>query len=223
MATKKAPASKKAVTPVDASDIISSSKLDTTNLELNKLVHKMTTIEKEFVDNIQNFESFKTDSIFTLDAQINDRKRKLVDLQDEFNQEQKRRRIDLENQMLKDKFDAARKFLEEHNHIALDKDKFANLEVAKQVSEDEARKLVDKEKEHGRRAVSEAVKAQGLQHKAEIAELQARVKQQEIQIVHLNCILERREKDVAAQIQLTKDVAESSRSGAIQQTFGKQS
>ncbi len=215
MASRKSSAASKKDT-----DVISSAKLDTTNLELNKLVHKMATIEQDFVQNVKNLENFKSDTIFTLDAQINDRKRKLLDLQDEYEQEQKRRRIDMDNQILKDKFDAANKFLEAHNFIAVEKEKYANLEVARQVSEDEARKTIDKEKEHSKRAVSEAIKAQGLQHKAECADLQARAKQQEIQIVHLNSILERREKDIAAQIQLTKDVAESSRSGAISQNFG---
>lgn len=213
MATKKTPVPKKVT-----SDNVS--KMDTANLELNKLVHKMTTIEQDFIQNVQNFESFKSDSIFTLDAQINDRKRKLLDLQEDYDQEQKRRRIDMDNQILKEKFEAARKFLEDHNYVPLDKEKLAILESTKQVAEDEARKTIEKEKEHSKRAVSEAVKAQGLQHKAEIAELQARVKQQEIQINHLSSILDKREKDVAAQIQLTKDVAESARSGAIKQNFG---
>jgi len=193
---------------------------DNSNLELNKLVHKMISVEQDFLDNVKHFEQFKSDAIFSLDAELNDRKRKLSDLEESYQAEQKRRRIDIENEILKDKFEAAKKFLDQHNFVPIEKEKLAGLETAKNAAEEEARKAVEKEKEKSKRAVTEATKAQNLQHKAEIAQIEACVKQQDVQIAYLSNLLERKEKDVAAQIQLTKDVAEASRAGAIQQSFG---
>ena len=178
------------------------------NLELTKIVHRFNDLQENFTDSIQKLEKYRGETIFHLDAEIQNKRQEFNELNEDFEKHRKRKQIEIENDILKDKFEAAKKFLEMHNQVPINKTELETLRNAKETYEKEMSVAVKKEKERGARNLTEALKNNDLAHKAEIAELKAQNNQQNIQISHLNSLLNKREEDVYKQIQLTKDVAE---------------
>lgn len=190
------------------------------SLELQKTIHKFATVQEEFVKVANNLSQFSSESLFALDAEIVSRKRNLQDLDEETNARKKRRMIDVDNDILKYKRDACVKYLEEHGEVAINRKELEDLRTVKQRAEEDAEKRVAREKEKSKRAVSEAIKSNNMEHKAHVAELTATVKQQQKEIASLQNMNDTLKDEVEKQRMLTRSVAEAARAAPISQTIG---
>jgi len=87
--------------------------------------------------------------------------------------------------------------------------------------EEEMEKIKNEERANAKIALNSAVKNCQLEHKAETAQLKAVSEQQQKEIKSLETTIKNMQAEIAAQRQLTKEVAEAGKQGSIQQTFGK--
>jgi hypothetical protein len=97
----------------------------------------------------------------------------------------------------------------------------SEIDKLKKNRENEINDIITKEKVNSKRAIASLTQHLELKQKADIAELNASVKQQKNEILSMCKTIEAMKNDITAQRELTKDVALALKQGAISQTFGK--
>ena len=194
-------------------------------IEFTKSINGLVSKQDAFLKAIETLQSFSEESLRNLDLEIDNRKLELKTLEDEYKKKDTDQRIEIDQSLKEYKYNQALTYLKERNEIAVDKSEYnvlkgrvAELEAG---FEDRLSEAISKEKGRGEAALKAAINNSNLTHKAEIAEINAQSKQQKTEIQNLLNIIETLKLEIAEQRQLTKQVDEASKSGAITQSFGK--
>lgn len=193
-------------------------------LTLVKTINALATKQEALIKAVENLKDFTTDTLQDLDMQIESKRADLEDLEKQY----KVREVDLTielNQSLKMKeYDAAKDLLSKRGEIPVSKETYeslqTSLETLQKKDTSELDKLRDELRASYKKELNAALSNCELRHKAEIAESSAAIKQRDNQIATLQETISNLRSEIASQRELTRSVAESSKQGAIQQSFG---
>lgn len=148
-----------------------------------------------------------------------------TELEKEYEVKKKDRTIYYEQYIKQYKDDAIEKFLEKEKKIAIEQEELDGLneeiENLKSINETN---LITSQKEYEEKFKKEsgyAVSTLELKHQAETAELNANVNQKTNEIETLQKTISNLQKEVAAQRDLTNQIAQSMKQSPINQSFGK--
>lgn len=194
-------------------------------LTLAKNIQTLVSKQDAFCKSLETLKEFTSDTLQNLDLEIESKRQDLEELAKEMKNKEIDGKIACDQMLSQYRHEGALKILEESNEIAIAKDKYDSLcnELEEMRSKDksELSSALDEMRARNKKEMSAALSNCELKHKAEVAELSAGIKQRDNQIQTLEKMLQNLKEEIAAQRQLTKSVAESSKQGAISQTFGK--
>lgn len=217
-------------------------------LLLAKAIASLTQTQASFIESVEHYKSITEESLRQVDLEMDIKKKEFAEQSKqldkefsekneeldsdykkkklEYDQELKNKKIDVEQELREHKYDAITQMLEnDFNEIAVDKDEYDALQGELMQLRDSYEKDLEKAKVELRNAhakeLNASIGSNNLKHTAETAELTASVKQQEREISILNSTIENLKKELAAQRELTREVAVAGKQGSINQTFGK--
>ncbi len=239
-ATHKMPAKKVAVTaspsngPATSSSGIGAPQVGTS--VLMKPLHNLEKAQIAFSVAVEDYNNIKRESILELDFALEQKREelRLLDreredkgqmLIEEMNQTKKRKRIDCDNDMAEYKRQSALQILQETKEIPILESKFTEmvteLDAMEQRHKGEVAKTVGKITSEAKKELDSQLRAKDLEHKSNTAMITAEVNQLKEQEKNYQKCIAMLEKQLDDQRQLTKEVAQASAKGAIQQTIGK--
>lgn len=195
------------------------------NLELTRSIQKISKTQKEFMDAVKTLNSYTEETLNDLNIQIESKKNEIDNLEEEFKISKKKGTIDIDMFFDEYRYDGAVKILKGKGEEPIKSSELHNLkdkiETLGKSRDQEFEEILTKEKSSGESALKAALSNAELKHKAEIADLNATVKQQKNEIATLQSTIANLRDEISAQRELTKEVANASRQGAINQSFGK--
>jgi hypothetical protein len=195
------------------------------NLELTRAIQKIIKNQDDFMTSVTNLTSYTDETFNDLNLQIESKKVEIENLGSEYDNRRRQYDIETSHYYSEHKYEGAISYLGEKGEEAVKSSELARMvaeiEKLKQSREDELNNAVTKEKVESKRAISSITQHLELKHKADIAELNASVKQQKNEILSMAKTIDSYKEDITAQRELTKDVALASKQGAINQTIGK--
>lgn len=195
------------------------------NLELTRAIQKIIKNQDDFMSSVSNLTNYTDETFNDLNLQIESKKVEIENLGCEY--ENKRIQFDIETShyYAEHKYEGALSFLRERGEESIQSEELSKMRVEisqlKESHEKEINDAITKEKVESKKAIASITQNMELQHKANIAELNASVKQQKNEIISLHNTVSSMKEDITAQRELTKDVALASKQGAINQTIGK--
>lgn len=193
--------------------------------EFAKVMGELNKSKVAFTDAVQRCEAFETDTIESLNLQLTEKKAALAELETQFTIQKKDAEIKLKQEIAEFKYQAALNILKEQDQVPIDQAELTKLQGVVQAHATELEAMVkkarDEEKSSAHAQLSAAIKSKDLEHKASVAKLEAGVEQQQREIGTLNAQIVNYAKEVDKQRELTKQVADAGRQGAISQTIGK--
>lgn len=207
------------------------------NSVLLKPLHQLEKAQIAFTAAVAEYNDIKRESILELDFALEQKREELriLDRQreeknkmivDEIDQTRKRKRIDCDNDLAEYKRQSAIRILEETGEIPILKSKYEEmvkkLEEQESVHKAEVAKITGKLTSDAKKDLDGQRKALDLEHKSRTASITAEVNQLKEQEKNYQKCIAMLEKQLDDQRQLTKEVAQASSKGAIQQTIGKQ-
>jgi hypothetical protein len=182
--------------------------------QIEKLT-KMTEILQEFT----------SDTLTKLDLEIESKKTECNVLQEEYKSKLKNEQIQLDLYLREHEYNGAIEILTKHGEVPIASEELAelrsDLEKSQQSHQTELDVVRKEEQTQSKIALASAIKMKELEHQANTAELNARVKELGNEIVSLKSTIETLRDELSKQRELTKSVAEAGKQGAITQQFGK--
>ena len=203
---------------------------------LTKALKSLENTQEEFIHAIEKIENMKSQTLTDYTLEIDDLKKQREDRMADLENDYKVRNIEIQNDLKNSKIEAdhllkqyrhdgAIEILRESGEEAVDSDELEELKNANTESEathqDELVKLKKELESKGNQDKHCALDNLQLRHKAEVAQLTAENDMAKRELVSARSSITDLKEQVREQQQLTKDVAEASRSGAISQNFGK--
>lgn len=194
-------------------------------IEFTKSINNLTSKQDAFLKAIETLQSFSEETLRNLDLEIDNKKMELKSLDEEYKKRDNDQRITIDQALKEYKYEQALLYLGERDEISVSKKEYNDLvkKVTTLETEQDARIKTEIaiEKKRSEGAMKAALHNASLTHKAEIADINAQTKQQEHEIDNLRSIIETLKNEIAEQRQLTRQVADAGKAGAITQSFGK--
>lgn len=160
-----------------------------------------------------------------LDQSITEKKTQLAELEEEFAHDKKRRCIELAQEVQEFGYQKAVEILGARGEEPISSQKLADLRKDLEENEEASSKEMDEAlKKLEARMKAErtmALQKATLEHEKNTAVLKAEGKRLADEIKQYTATIEMLKEEIKAQRQLTKEVADAGRSGAITQSFGK--
>ena len=191
-----------------------------------KAVSGISKTSEELIKAMNGLAQLKTEALTNALLEITAKREELSLLEKEYETKKKDHQIKLAQELSEFGFKEALKIVEKNGHVAVPKEAYETIQ--KDNKELEARHAQEMEtKIAAEKAVGEqreklAVQKLTLEHTAATAELKATVEQLTKERATFESVIAAYKADIAAQRELTRQVAEAAKSGAITQTFGKQ-
>lgn len=219
---------RKATTTTLSATPVSNSVKDTSNSlnEFSKAILLLSNKQEAFVKSVEVVNQFVADIRSDLRTDIQAKWLESENLKTSVANERKNLEIETEQNIKQFKYKAAVEILTARDEVPIMKSELQQLrdELARTQKDIESRieTALTMEKDRSKRAVESAVNQCRLKHAAESAELRAKVDQQTVSNKNLLENIVNLKEEVAAQRQLTKEVAMAGKQGAISQYMGKQ-
>lgn len=196
------------------------------NLELTRAINKIVKTQDDFMSSVKLLSNYTNETLSDLNLQIEARKTQIANLGEEYDNSIKEHDIQIKHYYAEHKYNGAVSFLRERKEEPISSSVLVELrneiENLRKNREKEINDIIEKEKKSHEKSLRFSQQSLELKHKAEIAELNACVRQQKNDVATLNSTILNLKEEVSAQRELTKDVAMASKGGAISQSFGKQ-
>ena len=193
---------------------------------LAKSVSQIAGAQNSFLVAVEAFNGITSDSVADLQRQIDVAQSEHAEQCLSQEQGLKKRKVEFDLELQEYKRKAAIDVLAETGHIPVLSEDLANLRGQLAQAEDQRANdlnaLEKKLKSEGHAALAAAVKAQAMENKASSAVLEATSSQSAKEVTALKEQIAEQRDEIKLQRELTKSVAEASKQGAIQQSFGKQ-
>lgn len=202
---------------------------------LAKAIAQIASDQERFSTSVEAYKSIGAEAVAELQRQIDVKNAEFEELCESTEHEIKRRKIDLQLQLTEHKRAAAVELLAETDEVPILKSVYDSLQAElattrtqlATLTEQSAASLekavadaVGRAKAEGHAALSAAVKAAQLEHKAAVAELVAQSSQAAKEVAALRAQINDQRDEIKEQRKVTISVAESCKQGAIQQTIG---
>jgi hypothetical protein len=194
-------------------------------LELSIAISKLALGQESFIKAVENLDSYKETALRELDLTINSKKEELQNLEDDLQKTLKDNQIEIDQFYREHQYEGALTKLNEVGEESIKTTELTKLQATisnlEKDQTDNITKAVNEAKSNGERAMSGALSNMKMAHKAETAELNAKVKQQELQSDNLTTTIENLKFELSEQRKLTQSVAEAARSAPITVNSGK--
>ena len=195
-------------------------------LVLAQNIAKLTAAQDGFSKAVESLKEFNVETLQNLDLEIQAKRDTLNALEVEYQTTLKNEQIKLKQNLDEYNYNAALEIVQERDETVINTDELNTLRQSIKNMETshaaELKAVEERERKAGSTALHAAVSTAELKHKAEVANITAVNSQSLQQIKTLQIQIENLKEEVAAQRELTRQVAESSRQGQISQSFGKQ-
>ena len=196
------------------------------NLELTRSIQKIIKTQKDFMESVSSLSGYTEDTLNDLVLQIESKQNEIENLKEEYDNRRKSYDIETNLYYAEHKYLGALNFLRDRKEVAInekDLDDMKNKIIHLSKNQDEElKKAIDAEKSLANKSLHASLQNLELKHKADIAELNANVKQQTNEIKNLHSTIANLKEEISAQRELTKEVAIASKQGGVHQSFGKQ-
>jgi len=185
---------------------------------------------------LHEVQTFDTTRIQQIEMQLEAKKKEFADMTEQLTSQYEQANKQLENEHIDAKIkmnqeirehglQAANQLLASMNMTSISTDKLQamteELSTIKETSATSLAKAVEQEKQQAKQHLQREVHGIQLEHKANIASLQAQVEQQVKEIRLLNDTIANLQNEIAQQRNLTKEVAQASSKSQISQNFTK--
>jgi len=202
-----------------------STKNESDTLAFAKAINKLIQKQEDFAKVIQEMNDLKAETLTNIQLELKTKREELDNLDKQFGTQKKDLQIKIDQECREYAYQKATEILEEHGEIAVNEDEYNELkdsvDTVKEELEAEMEEKLNQEKAEAKKALNQALLNKNLEHKAEIANLTATVKQLTKERETFESTISNLKSEIAAQRELTKQVAEASKQGAITQSFGK--
>ena len=202
-----------------------SSKSESDTLAFAKAINKLVQKQEDFTTAIEDLKNLNAENMTSIQLELKSKREELNNLTKEFDVKKKDLQIKVDQEFNEYSYEKAKEIIGERGEIPVDEEEYTELESAveqsKEEMEEEMQEKISEEQQKAKQALAQALKNKDLEHKAHIANLQAEVEQLKKERKIFESTIKNLREDIEAQRQLTKQVAEASKSGAISQTFGK--
>ena len=202
----------------------SSSSKSNSRLEFAKAINGVTMKQEAFNKAVETLGEFTRDELIKIDLEIEAKKKEFQMLEEQVKNERKNRQIETDQLLKEYKYKGACQILEEQSEVPIKEIDLQNLRtMLGNLQKDrtaEVEKIKEDEQKRSKRAIDAAMSHAKLSHKAETAILTATVDQQKKEINSFEQTLLNLKEEIAAQRELTKQVAQAGRSAPITQSFG---
>ena len=200
-------------------------KIESDTLVFAKAINKLTQKQDEFKKIVEEMKELKAETLMNIQLELKTKREELDSLKKEFETKKKDLEIKVELECKEYGYKKALEILEEHGEIAVNGEEYNELKASVENVKDELHKEMVKKveicKAEAKKTLTQAMTNKELEHKAEIAMLTATVEQLKKERNTYESTISSLKSEIAAQRELTKQVAEASKQGAISQTFGK--
>jgi hypothetical protein len=205
---------------------------------LAQSVSHISKQESAFIAAVEAFQGITAESVADLQRQLDVKQEEYRELCEGHEQDLKRRKIEVDLGLQEHKHAGARGVLDGFGEVPIVKEALEGLQAALAAAElalseykahaDEALALAlaaleKKLKGESHAALAVLSKHKDLENKANVAELQAEAGQASKQVENLKATIADQRDEIKEQRKLTQSVAEASKQGQIQQSFGKAS
>lgn len=203
----------------------STKQTDSDTLAFAKAINSLGEKQEDFIKAVNAIKELKAKTLSEIQLEIKTKRDELNDLQKDYENKKKDLQIKLDQELKEYGYEKAIEIIGESGEIGVDEDEYNELkesiEKLKEEHNSEMEEKLNQEKLEGKKQLSQALKNKDLEHKAEIATLTATVQQLTKERETFETTFENLKSEIAAQRELTKQVAEAGKQGAITQTFGK--
>lgn len=194
-------------------------------LAFAKAINKLVQKQDEFSKIVEEMKTLKAETLTGIQLELKSKRDELNSLDKDYDVKIKDLQIKIDQDFKEYGYNKAIDVLEKHGKIAVDDDEYDELknsvdELKKEAIEDLEKKIKEMKTQNARELAG-TVKFKELEHKAEIAMLTAKVEQLTKERQTFESTIKNLQSEIAAQRELTKQVAEASKQGAINQSFGK--
>jgi len=200
-------------------------KNESDTLAFAKAINKLVQKQDEFAKIIEEMKTLKADTLTSIQLELKAKRNELDSLDKEYEVKLKDLQIKVDQDFKEHGYNKAVEVLEEHGEIAVNEETYNELkdsvDVLKKEAEEELEKKLKELKSQHARELAGTLKNKELEHKAEIAMLTAKVEQLTKERQTFESTIKNLQSEIAAQRDLTRQVAEASKQGAISQNFGK--
>lgn len=200
-------------------------KSDSDTLAFAKAINNLTETQEEFKKALEILDSLKADTLRDIQLELKAKRDELDRLDKEFQIKKKDLEIQVEQELKEFGYEKALELIGENNEVAVEEDEYNSLvesvDTLKEELQAELTKKVQEAQAEGKKALNAAISTNNLVHKAEVATLTAQVEQLTKERKMYETTISNLQADITAQRELTRQVAEASKSGAISQSFGK--
>jgi DNA repair exonuclease SbcCD ATPase subunit len=212
------------------------SNVESDRIALTKVLNLLEKTENEFIKAVEKLDDLKKDTLTNYTLEIDELKKTKEENMLEIENSFKQRKQEIDNELKNNKIqsdqllseyrhEGAVKILKEFGEEPVDSDEYQQLRNDQTALEETHKKELEalrKELESkGNIEKHSALENLQLKHKAEIATLKAENDMANREIESMKQNIKDLKEQIREQQQLTKDVAESSRQGSINQSFGK--
>lgn len=217
------------------------------NPELCKVIKSYVVAQQNFIDACKDMEKYNEDTMYDLDLQIDNKKEEYNELDKQLKREYEEKLYDLEKNFLAKQDDCVREYqkmkddykrmmqkeahegsiktLKEFGEVPVKETELNEMKKKLSTLEEEHKKELSKEKaileNQHKRDLETRLKTMELEHERNMAITKAENEQRLKEIENLNATILRMSEEIKEQRQLTKQVAEASKQGAITQNYGK--
>lgn len=200
-------------------------KKDSDILAFVKAITKLSQKQEDFMKSVEELKELSADNLSNVQLELKTKREELDDLTKQYDTQKKDMEIKLVQEINEYGYEKAIEIIEEHKQIAVNMSEYDELkqsvELLKTTHEKDMKSKIAELNAIAKKELERELLNTGLKHKAEIAELSATVKQLEKERKTYESTIDNLKQEVASQRELTRQVAEASKQGAISQNFGK--
>lgn len=205
--------------------VVKSSTSDSERLQLTNAINNLMTRGDSFVKALEELQEFNKETLTNLDIKIDVKKKEYQDMCISLENDFTNLKIKLQQDLNEFKVVACKEILSGVGMIAVDEKEYDKINNDYQgilsTMEEKISNEIHQEKVKHQDQLNIALNTKDLQHKAETATYKSQIEQQTKEIQVLKDTITNLKQEIAAQRELTKEVAQAGAKGSITQTFGK--
>lgn len=192
---------------------------------LAKSLNTLVTKQDAFSKAVDSLKEFSRESIEELVREIDAKKEELNEIEKSISVKEKDGKINLEQRLKQYGYEEALKIIQDNGQTVIEDEQYQKTLTEnnnlKTNWEQEIQKVRDEERARQKKEIVAVTNNLNLKHEAITAKITAETEQQAKEILSLTKSIESLRAEIAAQRELTKEVAMAGKQGAITQSFGK--
>jgi hypothetical protein len=182
-------------------------------LALTKALQGVNKSEESFTKSVDKLKELLTDTFSDLETKLEAKQKELDDLKLRYEQEEKNRKIEVDQNIREYSYDAAKRILSARDEVAVRSEDYENLKEdyaeLRAKKDQEVKDAVSAERKRNDQHNEAMKRTLELQKQAEVAKVEAQLETQIQHIDVLKSTIENLKSDLNEQRKLTKDVAQA--------------